>query len=363
MSIGVDARWMVGDYRGMGRYAHALIEPIRRDVIGLLPAGSGEAAPFPCVRAGRGFFPYWEQLELPRLCATEGVNELLCPYNTAPLKLPSSTTLTLVVHDLIYLEPWRQLPPSVSAYQTLGRIYRRYVVPRVVDRAHRLVTVSEYSRRQICELFRVDEDAVQVIPNSLGPDWYGHEPVPRSARKRYLFAVGGEAPSKNMPRLIQAFARLRQMLGPHAADVTLRVAGIKPAQHDHFRRLAARSGVSEQVVFESFVGEEALRKLYREAWLFTMPSLYEGFGIPLLEAMASGTPVVCSNTSSLPEVACGAGWMFDPRQVENMAETLCEAWLDDAALAAHASKGLQRAASFSREAVAETIAAFWGASR
>lgn len=360
MTLAVDARWMVGSYRGMGRYAHALIKPVASNVLAVLPRAYPAAA-YPAVQTGASFFPYWEQVVLPKLCARHGIDHLLCPYNTAPLHLPPSTQLTLVVHDLIYLESWHRLPPSVSAYQTMGRVYRRLVVPRAAAKATRLLTVSEYTKSQISERFSIAKECIRVIPNSLDERWYVDAPLPLNQRQPCLLTVAGEAPSKNLSSLIRAFAAFRQAAGKAADECTLRVVGIKPAYQRHFRHIAAAAGVASWVAFEPFLDEPALRHLYREAWLFVMPSLYEGFGIPLLEAMASGTPVVCSNTTSLPEVVGDAGWMFDPRDVDDMASTLHSAWMDERGRCERADLGLIRARVYSRAAVAETIADFWGA--
>ncbi len=358
MNLGVDARWMVGQYRGMGHYAHTLIEPVATEILALLPRSYPKAR-YPTLQAGPSFFPYWEQVVLPKLCANHGVTQLLCPYNTAPLNVPPSTQLTLVVHDLIYLESWARLPPSVSIYQTLGRIYRRRIVPRVARRATRLVTVSAYTRNQISKCFSIPEQDIHVIPNSLDDSWYVEAPLSWACRQPYILTVSGEAPSKNLPSLIRAFAAFRNKAGRAAAESRLRIVGIKPVHQPHFQRIANTAGVGPWMDFESFINEAALRKLYSEAWLFVMPSLYEGFGIPLLEAMASGTPVVCSNTTSLPEVVGDAGWLFDPRNIDDMAAKLQSAWADERGLADLANRGLARARHYSRPAVAEKIKDFW----
>jgi len=209
MNLGVDARWMVGQYRGMGRYAHALLEPVSSSVKALLPSTAMDSI-YPNIKQGSSFFPLWEQVTLPKLCSENSITDLLCPYNTAPLHLGKSTRLILVVHDLIYLESWRNLPPSVSAYQTLGRIYRRALVPRVIRNAHRLVTVSEFTKQQICHSFSIPDKYVTVIPNMLDDDWYAQAPLPVAEKHPYILAVSGEAPSKNLDRLIQSFSRFKK---------------------------------------------------------------------------------------------------------------------------------------------------------
>lgn len=360
MTIAVDARWMVGRYRGMGRYAHALLEPVQERVKALLPTGYPHSR-YSTVHQGRGPFPYWEQLVLPRLAAGVGADELLCPYNTAPLRVATSVRLTLVLHDLIYLEPWSRLPPSVSAYQTAGRVYRRWVVPRVAARADRIVAVSDYTRDCIVERFGIPANRIDVIPNSIDEQWLVPEHQDPSERQPWLLTVAGEAPSKNLPALIAAFGDFRRRGGARVSDSLLRIVGIGAAHQAHFARLAARAGVEDHVRFEPFLTEEALQKLYRASRLFVMPSLYEGFGIPILEAMASGTPVACSSSTALPEVVGDAGWLFEPRDTAGIATTLLAGWTDPGALAEYSRKGRARVSRFARSAVAARIARFWEA--
>lgn len=358
MSVAIDARWMVGQCRGMGLYAKTLIDPLADQVIALLPQNYPETS-YRSVRLGQGFFPYWEQVVLPKLCRRESVERLICPYNTAPINLSRQTQLVLIVHDLIYLQPWSRLPPSVSLYQTLGRMYRKMVVPSAIRRADQLLTVSEYTRQQIVETFRIPSKDVCVIPNSIDDEWFVSEPLCRSLRKPYLLAVGGEAPSKNIPRLICAFSNFRASLPKADREIDLRVVGVSVKHHAFFMKIARASGIGEAVQFDCFLDAPSLRQLYREAWLFTMPSLYEGFGRPVLEAMASGTPVACSNTTSLPEVVGSAGWFFDPRNTEEMAETFMQAWFDTKKLDVRAKQGLARAHSYRRSAVSQEVNLFW----
>lgn len=358
MTVAIDARWMIGEFRGMGHYANALVDSADRAVIKLLPnnfpdAGTGT------VRRGWGFFPFWEQSVLPRLCRRLGVTQLVCPYNTAPLHLPRGVRLILVVHDLIYLESWRRVPRSRSIYQTLGRIYRRWNVPRVTQSAHRLITVSEFSRNEICARFELPRDRVRVIPNSLSDEWFVDAPLPAAQRSNYLLTVSGEAPHKNLSTLLRAFARVRSAMPEDPYALCLRIVGVKASQQAVFQSLAARLNIASSVVFEPFLEEQALRELYRRARLFVFPSLIEGFGIPVLEAMASGTPVACSNTSSLPEVVDGTGWLFDPSNVEHMSSTLQLALADESKLQAAALAGLKRSQRYRRSAVANEIKEFW----
>lgn len=354
MLIGVDASWMVGNYRGMGGYARQLIAPVSNDIVALTPNGIS-TNDWACVSGGKSFFPWWEQVELPRRCRSERLDFLLCPYNSGPLTSVGSTRLIAVIHDLIYLESWRVLPPSISVYQTLGRLYRRQVVPAFAQRADTIVTISYFTKGELVERFGLSEEDVHVIPCTIEDSWFV-QPLPLSLRKPYFFTVGGEAPSKNVRGLMKAFALVLPKL---ANGARLKIAGVKLAYHDSFMKLAAEIGVAEQVDLLGYVSVEELRQHYREARAFVFASLFEGFGIPLLEAMASGTPVACSNTTSMPEVVGDCGLMFDPMDIEDMAHKLQLIWEDTSAQEVLTMAAVERARSFSQSAVSQRMSAFW----
>ncbi|WP_322091651.1 glycosyltransferase family 4 protein [Paraburkholderia bannensis] len=354
MKLGVDITWMVGNYRGMGRFARQLIEPVSASVLGLAPSGV-TATEWPCVSDGRGFFPWWEQVELPRLCEEHQLDYLLCPYNTGPLRSTGRTRLISVIHDLIFLQPWRVLPPARSPYQTLGRAYRRHVVPPLARRADVVLTVSRFTQRELVEQFGLSEHDVHVIPNSISDDWFA-PPLSEAQRQPYLFTVAGEVPSKNVDRLLQAFALARPTLGE---DVKLRIAGIKATYHDQFARRAAGLGLEGQVELLEFVSGQELKQHYRQARAFIFASLFEGFGIPLLEAMASGTPVACSNTTSMPEIVGESGLHFDPWSVDDMANQIRGIWSGGETFNARVRDGVERARLFSESTVAPSIRQFW----
>lgn len=356
MRLAMDARLMVGQHRGMGHFARALIEPVRDQVTAMLPAGQ-RTDEWPCVGKGADFYPWWEQRVLPALAARHGATHLLCPYNTAPLGKAKGMKKIVVLHDLIFLRPFAELPASPSLHQNLGRVYRRWIAPRAARAADWIVTVSEFSRAELCERFGLAPDRVRVLPNSIEAEWFAPAPLPDGARHPYLFSVSGEAPSKNLPALLRAFARLRE--DRPDLDVALRVAGIGAAHHGRFARLARKLGVGEAVRFEPFLATDTLRRLYREAWAFVLPSLHEGFGIPILEAMASGTPVACGRVGALPEVADRAASYFDPGDPAHMASVLAGVIEDRAARERSIHLGLERAARFRRDRVSPAIAAFW----
>lgn len=350
--IGVDARWLTGNSRGMGRFAQQLLAPVRDHALLLAQPGPSDGL----TRFGSRVYPIWEQRSLPAAARRLGLSHLLCPYNTGPARLDRQIGLILVVHDLIFMAPLSQLPLSPSAYQNLGRLYRRAVVPLALRRADRIITVSDTSRTAIATGFGVAPDRITVIPNSLGAAWFDTPPATPEPGPPFLLTVSGEAPSKNLGRLLPAFAALcgNAAMPP---DLRLAIAGVSPAGRAAFAGQASRLGIADRLDWQDFLPEPALRALYDRALGLVFPSLSEGFGIPLIEAMARGCPVACSDIPISHEVCGPAARRFDPADVGAMAAAMAALVTrpDPAAVAA----GRQRAATFATAAVAPRIAAFW----
>jgi glycosyltransferase involved in cell wall biosynthesis len=354
MKIGVDIRWMVGNYRGMGRFARQLIDPVKESVIALAPEGIS-SEDWPSLNYGTSFMPWWEQYDLPRLCRGQELDYLLCPYNTGPLVSLGSTRTIAVIHDLIYLQSWFILPPSISPYQTFGRLYRRHIVPAFARRADIILTVSHFTKRELVQKFALSEEDVHVIPNSIADSWF-ENPVSLQSRQPFIFTVAGESPSKNVFRLLKAFALALPDLGQEAK---LKIAGIKPSYQQAFINKSSKLGIDDRVDFLGFISEQELRQYYRTAKCFVFASLFEGFGIPLLEAMSSGTPVACSNTTSIPEVVNDCGLLFNPRSPEDMAEKIRNIWNDAPTSRVRMLAGVERARMFSENSIAQKIDGFW----
>ena len=321
MRIGVDVSWMTGKYRGMGSFGRTLVEPIIDDIVPLSPRPSN-FYDLDVVGSGSKFFPFWEQFDLPRLCNVNELDFLLCPYNTGPLMGVGKTKVISVVHDLIFMESWRDLPPSRSLYQNFGRVYRKTIVPKLCKRADILVTVSHHSKLKICERFDVPNKNIVVIPNSISADWFG-TPLPLSEREPWIFTVAGAHANKNTARLIKAFACSTMSTDEPSCLI---IAGIPVANQQYFKRIANKLNVLHNVIFLDYVSTDEMRFYHRNSRVFVFASLYEGFGIPLIEAMASGTPISCSNTSCFPEVTGGHASFFDPRNVEEMSASISKTW-------------------------------------
>jgi glycosyltransferase involved in cell wall biosynthesis len=350
LRVAYDARFSIGQYRGMGRYLRTLIEDREQSVLGF--CASGEHDPeLRLIADGARFYPLWEQISIPRLVRQHVIDIFIAPYNTAPLTLPNDTRLILVVHDLIFMDP---LPPSQSLYQNAGRLYRRLVAPRAIARANLIVTVSNFTAALLAARCEVEPHRLRVIPNTIAKEWYDSGSGP-SSPSGYVLAVAGEAPSKNLKRALEAFALCRR----RGSSLRMKVAGVRAAFHAAFATHAQLLGVGDYVEFLPYVSQDEMRILYREADVLLMPSLAEGFGIPMLEAMASGTPVAASNAASLPEVGGEAAGYFDPTSAEHMAEILHQIVSEPGPRARMAERGRIQACKFHPNVIRASIQQFW----
>jgi glycosyltransferase involved in cell wall biosynthesis len=236
------------------------------------------------------------------------------------------------------------------------------------------MTVSEASKKDIVNFCGIPEDRVVVTPNGVDFDIYyprDKDAALAQVQQRYgvrapyiLYVSRIEHPGKNHVRLIQAFGHLKASLGiPHQ----LVLAGSPWSRAKEVQRVAAQSPFSKDIAFIGFVDAADLPALYSAADLFSFPSLYEGFGMPILEAMACGTPVTCSNLSAMPEVAGDAGLLFDPYSEEDMSNTM-ERMLTDANFREQCiQKGIERCRQFTWANTArktlEVIQQTWEATR
>jgi glycosyltransferase involved in cell wall biosynthesis len=257
------------------------------------------------------------------------------------------------VHDLIFLFfPEYHLP--------LNRWYLTLMMPRFIRRADAVITVSECSRRDLVRLYCLDQARIHVIYEGIDDRFRPVEDpeVLATVRRRYglpdgfILYVGTIEPRKNLTTLLEAY----QTLKGQGLESKLVIVGKKGWLYQDFFRRLRDLGLKGQVIFPGYVPDDDLPAIYSAAQVFAFPSLYEGFGLPVLEAMACGTPVVCSNTSSLPEVAGQAALTIDPRRPQELAQAL-QRVLEDAALRAELKgKGLAQAARFSWERAArETL--------
>jgi glycosyltransferase involved in cell wall biosynthesis len=280
-----------------------------------------------------------EQTLLPRLAAREGVDLMHSLASTAPLWGRFRRVVT--VHDLIYA----RFPEAHAGIRDKGM---KVLVPQAVRRSHRVIADSQSTRTDLIELLGVRRDLIDVVPLGLG-SVRRDAPLPeRDVRARFelgerqvLLSLSAKRPHKNLLALIGALALL-----PVEDRPLLVLPGYSTAHEAELRERAASEGVAGDVRFPAWVSAEEVEGLWALAAAFVFPSLYEGFGLPVLEAMARGVPVACSNASSLPEVAGEAALLFDPRDEPAIAEAL-RRLLDDSALREQLrARGLARVAEF-----------------
>lgn len=253
----------------------------------------------------------------------------------------------VTVHDIMPLE-------HPEWFRLRHRWVVRLALRRVLRRAEAIIVPSDCVRRDIVRRGLAGEARIVVIPEGCErrfnavPDPNAMERVAGKYRlpKRYVLFVGTLDPRKNLARLLGALARVEE------SGLSLVVAGAPGWRADEIQARANGLGLAERVRFTGFVDEQDLPQLYRGAQLFAFPSLYEGFGLPLLEAMACGVPVVASNVSAMPEVAGDAALLVDPRSEEQLAEAISRVAVDDALRGRMRERGARRAAEFTWEQAA-----------
>ena len=287
-----------------------------------------------------------EHISIPLKLKRLGAELLHSPHYVRPLfcTIPSVVT----IHDCIHLL-FPQYLPNRMAWR-----YAKFMMGSAIRRSALVFTVSEASRADILRFYPwADPDKVHVVPNAIDAELLqdpGEEEMERvreryQIRGRFVLFAGNVRPHKNLERLIQAFALVRRQ-GGHD-DLGLVLSGDDVSRYGSLRRAVEAAGVRQEVRFFGFVPPRTLAALYRMANVFAFPSLYEGFGLPPLEAMACGTPVVTSRLSSLPEVVGDAALLIDPYRVEEIARAISRILDEPELRALLVEKGHARARLFS----------------
>jgi len=368
MAIYIDISAAVHGRAGLGRYAESLARALvqedpkrfaffyNRDR-GTSPLAGLENVPTRTVRAG--YKPWRMAVWLGQFLGLgfeRLVPEAELYHATEHLLLPLKKVPTvLTVHDLIYhLFPEHHKPLN---YWFLNR-----AMPLFVQRARAVITVSESTKQDLIRCYGVHPNKITVVHEAAASHFRPASPEAMAAvRARYrlpegfILTVGTIEPRKNLSRLLDAFQRLRQK----GDDVRLVVVGSKGWLYEGFFRRLEELQLGDTVLLPGYVSDADLPTVYSAAKVFVLPSLYEGFGLSVLEAMACGTAVVCSRTSSLPEVGGDAARYFDPTDVEEMTEAIGAMWHNKALRLEMGRRGLAQAARFSwARAAEETVAVY-----
>jgi glycosyltransferase involved in cell wall biosynthesis len=359
MRIGIDASPLYMRKSGISSYLESLLG-------GMAELGAGHSfvlytnRPLPADRVPGGPFEerlarrplpshqLWFQLGLPAGMRRDGIEVFLGPFHRLPLL--SGVPSVLVVHDLSGL--------LLRRLHTRHVIARDMLIPLFVRRARRIVAVSRFTRRELLDRFRGVGGKVDVVPEAPGADMHRVEDpaeLERVRRRldlpaRYILFLGTLEPRKNLPRLVRCFASVAGRL-----EQDLVLAGSMGWKEGELRRELGDARIRGRVHLTGFVEDADLPALITMADLMAYPSQYEGFGLPVVEAMACGTPVLTSSTSSLPETAGGAAVLVDPGSTESMARGLLRL-ASDADLRENLSRrGLERAGSLSWRKTASMV--------
>ncbi|HXG89300.1 MAG TPA: glycosyltransferase family 1 protein [Vicinamibacterales bacterium] len=352
MRIAIDAR-KLHDF-GIGTYIRntlrglALLDPHTDYVILCRPDDAGTVGGlgpnFRAVPESAKPYSLGEQVRIPISLVRERAHLLHEPHYVLPPLTRCRSVVT--IHDCIHLMFPQYLPSR------LAHLYARASMWSAARISDRILTVSEASKRDILRFFDIPADKVEVIYNAIDERFLAPPDEPRMdlIRQRYqldhpfVLYVGNIKPHKNLERLIDAFARTR---AAGLDDLRLVIIGDELSKYPPLRQAVHRHRVDKYVRFLGFQPYETLAAFYRLARAFAFPSLYEGFGLPPLEAMACGTPVVTSNVSSLPEIAGGAAVLVDPYEPSSIADGLIKAVTDDSLRRDLIARGLARARDFS----------------
>jgi glycosyltransferase involved in cell wall biosynthesis len=300
----------------------------------------------------------WRQhITIPFAVRRRGVDILHVPHHEAPFLHP--TRLVVTVHDCVHL-----LFPRNDSSELQN--YRSYLqTKRVVESARHVLAVSKSTKEDLINIFKLPESKISVVHNALDERFaFSHTPEERKqVLERYqlqdpfVLYAGKIRSHKNLHRLIEAFAVLKSELADddRYRNLKLIIIGDELSKHQYLRLTVIRSGAQQDVRFFGFVPYPILRIFYQSAVLFAFPSLYEGFGLPPLEAMANRTPVIASNTSSLPEVLGDAALLVNPENVFDIARGMRQILMDDLLRQKLIQKGIEQVGKFSWKAAAQKV--------
>ena len=305
------------------------------------------------IEIGGNFYPIWEQITLPNAAKELKVDILHCTSNTAPIFC--NIPLILTLHDIIFLEPRDK--SNKSLYQNMGWLYRRLVVPRILNKCKKIITVSDFEKKNIISKLSIPEEKMVMIYNGYN-DWF--KPVQDLERiyqkyidePGYFFFLGNTDPKKNTERTLIAYSKY---LEKSDAKRKLLMADLDQSFLDDIIERNHIENIRKNIVIPGYIINSDLPYIYNNAFAFLYTSLRESFGIPLLEAMACGTPVITSNTSSMPEIGGQHAILVNPESSDEIAQKMLELENNDALYRAQEDIGLKRAALFSWRQTAEQL--------
>lgn len=288
---------------------------------------------------GKNMGHVWEQIDLPLYLRSKGNPLLLNLVNTAPLFYKNQI---VTIHDLSFLR-------NPDWFSKKFYYYYRFLIPKIAKNSLKIITVSEFSKKEIINLLNISEENIKVIYCAISKEFQDIIKIDSNNNYgNYILAVSSLDPRKNFERLLLAYNRLT------LKDTKLVIAGSK---HKIFVDVKIKNFIrnNKNIILTGYVSDKVLVSLYRNAIVFVYPSIYEGFGLPPLEAMACGCPVVASNAASIPEVCCDAAYSVDPYNVDSIVEGIYKVLTDESLRQSLIQKGFERVKLFSWEKSAQKV--------
>lgn len=299
----------------------------------------------------------WEQLWLPIQVKKDKIDILHCTCNTAPLWnfIPKVVT----IHDTIFVER-QKWPININWYQKLGNYYRRLVVPWIAKSCERVIAPTEFEKKNIIQHFQIEDSKIEVVLHGVDNSFKKivDQDLLRKVRKKYslpdhfMFYLGNTEPRKNIHNLLKAYSELTSLDNnvPY-----LVITNIQASFLETVRKNLSLENLSQKIILIGYADSEDLAALYNLADFFLYPSLREGFGLPILEAMACGTPVITSLASAMPEIAQDAALLVDPFDYRQIKLGMIRLMTEDNLRKELSRKGLERVKAFTWKASAERM--------
>lgn len=302
---------------------------------------------------GGDFYPLWEQVTLLKAANELNLDMLHCTSNTAPIRCKIPLILTL--HDIIFLEPRDKA--NKSFYQNMGWFYRRLVVPRILKKCKRIITVSNFERNNILSKLDIPQERITMIYNGYN-QWFRPVEDAYQVYKKYIdssgyfFFLGNTDPKKNTERTLIAYSKYLEK-----SDIKRKLL-MADLDKTYLNSIIERNHIENilhRIAMPGYIVNKDLPYIYNKAFAFLYTSLRESFGIPLLEAMACGTPVITSNTSSMPEIGGPDAILINPEDPDEIAEKMLQLEKDETLYQQQKEMGPKRAQYFSWQQTAEQL--------
>ena len=368
MKIGIDgraAKWYRGT--GIGTYTYQLINCLNRiDNINKYLLFMPESSKHD-ISLRENFYlnnitegkesNFWDEVNIPNILKDKNIELYHVPQNGVGLPVDKKCRFAITLHDVI---PYK-MPETVS--DRYLKIFSDHI-PKIVSQCDGIITVSNYSKKDIIETFNFPEDKVYVT-HLASEDIYRplDKRVSKYIAKKYysiesdfILYVGGFSPRKNIIGLIESFSKL---ISVYKKDIKLVIAGKQGKSYEIYKQRAEELHISDKVLFPGFVLMDHLPYIYNASQLFVYPSFYEGFGLPPIEAMSCGVPVIASNVTSVPEVVGDGALLINPKDIDNLCSSMLRVLSDEELRSKLIKSGIIKSADLSWEKTAnETISAY-----